>query len=102
MKLVAWTLGACAAVAVTGLLGCSSTPAVRAPQPASLNDAAGTTQLMSAELPAPAPRVGKSHLDVDADDDSDIIDSSPDKLGAPKAPRRSDGSRRGGHFGTSK
>lgn len=64
---------------------------------------AGTTNLMSAQLAGPAPRVGKSHLVVDdlANDDIESSSTSSD-LDAPKEARRSDGSRRGGGFGSSK
>lgn len=103
MKLFAWTSGA---VGVAGLLcGCSSAPRV-AQSPASQSEATGTTQLRSAQLPAPPPKVGKSHLamDVDPGAHADATDGSDAlKLGAPgKEGRRSDGTRRGGHFGTTK
>jgi hypothetical protein len=67
-----------------------------------------TTQLMFAELgsPArPAPKVGKAHLvlgeDLDGASASEPSTDS-DELRSPKEARRSDGSRRGGHFGTTK
>lgn len=99
MKLFAWTSGACAAVAIASLLcGCSSAPRV-AQSPANLSEATSTTQLMSAQLPAPTPKVGKSHLAVD-----DLVDATDvsDELSLSKEARRSDGTRRGGHFGTTK
>lgn len=81
--------------------GCSATTA-QAPQTAmsaSAANVAGTTSLMSAELAAPAPRVGKSHLAVDAADfDTDTTNADES---APKEARRSDGSHRGGSFGMS-
>ena len=70
---------------------------------------AGTTNLMSAQLAGPAPRVGKSHLVVDdLSNEGDIESGSTSAaaigsdLDAPKEARRSDGSRRGGGFGSSK
>jgi hypothetical protein len=73
----------------------------------------GTTQLMFAEVPrpaSPAPKVGKAHLvlgeDLDARDATSTSTSAAgvdsDELRAPKEARRSDGSRRGGHFGATK
>lgn len=104
MKLFAWTSGACAAVAIGSLLcGCSSSSRSSGPRvaqsPATLSEATSTTQLMSAQLPAPTPKVGKSHLAVD-----DLVDATDvsDELSLPKEARRSDGTRRGGHFGTTK
>ncbi len=103
MKLVRSTSGnALAAMSLAALLfcGCSAT-ASQAPRTASLSNVAGTTSLMSAEISGPAPRVGKSHLAVDeAASDVDVDATSPDES-APKEARRSDGSRRGGGFGTS-
>jgi hypothetical protein len=61
---------------------------------------------MSAQLAGPAPRVGKSHLVVDDLSNDDIESGSTNVSGsdldAPKEARRSDGSRRGGGFGSSK
>ena len=119
MKLDRLTSGACAALAVASLLssGCSpasaaspaSSAAVRsadgAAQRAMLDEHAATTQLMSAQVAGPAPKVGRSHLtapEPDADDADDAVNDPTDQLGATKGARRSDGSRRGGHFGTSK
>lgn len=102
MKLVRSTPGsALAATSLAALLfcGCSAT-ASQPPRTASLSNVAGTTSLMSAEISGPAPRVGKSHLAIDeADSDTDATTTSDE--GAPKEARRSDGSRRGGGFGTS-
>lgn len=102
MKLVRSTPGsALAAMSLAALLfcGCSAT-ASQAPRTASLSNVAGTTSLMSAEISGPAPRVGKSHLAID-EADSDIDATTTSDEGAPKQARRSDGSRRGGGFGTS-
>jgi hypothetical protein len=85
--------------------GCSATTA-HAPQTASstssasIANVAGTTSLMSAELPAPAPKVGKSHLVVDGAADFDVDSMNSDES-APKEARRSDGSHRSGSFGMS-
>lgn len=101
MKLVRSTPGsALAAMSLAALLfcGCSAT-ASQAPRTASLANVAGTTSLMSAEISGPAPRVGKSHLAID-EADSDIDATTTSDEGAPKEARRSDGSRRGGGFGT--
>ena len=101
MKLDRFVSGALAAAAVALVCGCSSTPsAPRTAQNAGRSadatgavdpNVSGTTNLMSAEIPGPAPKVGKAHLAND-DDDNDV----------PKDARRSDGSRRGGGFGSSK
>ncbi len=109
MKLNRWMTSAVAVTTVALACGCSSSAPMTAKAPmVPAIEATGTTSLMSAELTAPAPRVGKSHLAVDADD---VVDGNAnasanangdDELAAPKEPRRSDGSRRGGHFGTSK
>jgi hypothetical protein len=92
-----------AALVVTAAFasGCNATTA-QAPQTASVADVAvaGTTSLMSAELAAPAPRVGKSHLAVDDAADSTVDTTNSDES-APKEARRSDGSHRGGSFGMS-
>jgi hypothetical protein len=88
--------------------GCStsSMPTVRtasaAPMSAEAASIAGTTNLMSAQLAGPAPKVGKAHL---AGDDLDIESGSTSnggELDAPKEARRSDGSHRSGGFGSSK
>jgi len=105
MKLVRSTPGsALAATSLAALLfcGCSATASQppQAPRTASLSNVAGTTSLMSAEISGPAPRVGKSHLAID-EADSDIDATTTSDEGAPKEARRSDGSRRGGGFGTS-
>jgi len=60
-------------------------------------NAVGTTNIMSAELNGPAPRVGKAHLAIDENDAFDGADSDEN---APKEARRSDGSHRSGSFGT--
>jgi len=102
MKLVRWMSGACVALAVASLLGCSnssSLAAKSAQKQTALDERVATTELMSAQLAGPAPKVGKSHLAVD--DESDDTATS-DELGAPKDGRPSDGSRCSGHFGTMK
>lgn len=104
MKLDRLMSGVLAAAAVALACGCNSTASLAAPAPRTAQNSvsqqqavdpnvSGTTSLMSAELSGPAPKVGvgKAHL---ADDD--------DQLDAPKEARRSDGSRRGGGFGSSK
>jgi hypothetical protein len=63
---------------------------------------AGTTNLMSAQIPGPAPRVGKAHLAVDDELESGSSASQSDGDLLPKDARPSDGSRRGGGFGSSK
>jgi hypothetical protein len=95
-------------VAATFACGCSSTTTTktacaRAAHDQMSNEAAsvpGTTNLMSAQIPGPAPKVGKSHLAIDEDLEVGATDTSSD-LNAPKQARPSDGSRRGGGFGTS-
>ncbi len=108
MKVVAGR-SVCGAVALAGLLGCSSaTGSIKRPSwndqgQAAVSNATGTTQLMSAQLAGPAPKVGKSHLAVDPEDDSaGSAGPAADALGAPKEARRSDRTRPGGHFGSSK
>jgi hypothetical protein len=102
MKLNQMMSGACAAVVVASLLGCSSSS--RAPMTAqseaALDGRVATTQLMSAQLAAPAPKVGKSHLVVDDEETAPAPRSN--ELGAPKDGRPSDGSRCSGHFGSTK
>jgi hypothetical protein len=105
MKLVRSTSGsALAAMSLAALLfcaaGCSAT-ASQPPRTASLSNLPGTTSLMSAEISGPAPRVGKSHLAID-EADSDVDATTTSDESAPKEARRSDGSRRGGGFGSSK
>ena len=111
MKLERLVSGVCAAVAVASLLacGCSSSTAVAAPRARSANSAAqeqaalegriATTQLMSAQMAGPAPKVGKAHLTVE--EDTDAVDAA-DELGAPKQARREGRARAHGHFGTTK
>jgi hypothetical protein len=119
---------AAAAVAVALACGCSSTTAPTSPQTAMRearearelvvgteagvrgdharsSSVTGTTSLMSARLPGPAPRVGKSHRAVDSERESESdTDTASVSLesDAPKEARRSDGSRRGGGFGSAK
>jgi hypothetical protein len=105
MKLDRLVSGVCAAAAVASLLacGCSSSTTLAAKttaqQQAALEGRIATTELMSAQLAGPAPKVGKAHLAVE--DDTDVAEAS-DELGAPKEARRSDTARRGGDFGTTK
>lgn len=127
MKLDQLLFAACVGVVAlaTGCSAPASQPAKSA-STATVSDAVAITQLMSAQLPGPTPKVGKPHLAGD-DDSTDIrlglgvesssesgssesgsmardaIDSSAsDGESAPKAVRRSDGSRRHGGFGTTK
>jgi hypothetical protein len=102
-------LGAALVATVALACGCStSVPSVTrtasaAPLSAEAASIPGTTNLMSARLSGPAPRVGKAHLAVDELESSDDIESaSTNESDAPKEARRSDGSRRGGGFGSSK
>jgi hypothetical protein len=102
-------LGVALVATVALACGCStSVPSVTrtasaAPLSAEAASIAGTTNLMSARLSGPAPKVGKAHLAVDELESSDDIESgSTSESDAPKAARRSDGSRRGGGFGSSK
>lgn len=103
MKLNRMMSGACAAFVVASLLGCSSSSS-RAPKTAhgdaALDERVATTELMSARLAAPAPKVGKSHLVVDEETPS--VAPRSNELGAPKDGRPSDGSRCSGHFGSTK
>ena len=71
--------------------------AAQAAQASTLPNAVGTTNLMSAELNGPAPRVGKAHLAID---ERDALDGTDSDENAPKEARRSDGSHRSGSFGT--
>jgi hypothetical protein len=103
MKLDRLTSSVCAAVAVASMLacGCSSSAAraaKSAQQQAALEGRTATTELMSAQLAGPAPKVGKAHLAVEEEDGTDAAD----ELGAPKEARRSESLRHGGHFGTIK
>ena len=104
MKLDRLMSCAFAAAAVALACGCSTTAVVArpsavsaAPPVAVVDDATATTSLMSADLPGPAPRVGKligkSHGTVGALED--VGDAA-------KEARPSDGSRRSGAFGTTK
>ena len=102
MKLDRLMSGVFAAAAVALGCGCSTS---LAPAPCTAQNWAqhgqvdpnvtGTTNIMSAELAGPAPKVGvgKAHL---ANDEGGL------DLDAPKEARLSDGSRRGGGFGSSK
>ena len=103
MKLVRLMSGACAAAAVASLLGCSSSSSLAAKsaqKQAVLDARVATTELMSAQLAGPAPRVGKIHRIVD--EESGPAAASSDELGGPKDVRPSDGSHRSGRFGTTK
>lgn len=106
------SLGAALVATVALACGCSSSsmPSVRtasaAPLSAEAANIAGTTNLMSAQLAGPAPKVGKAHL---ASDDlaqpADLEGGSTNgvsELDGPKEARRSDGSHRSGGFGSSK
>ena len=107
------SLGAALVATVALACGCSSTssmPSVRtasaAPLSAETANIAGTTNLMSAQLAGPAPKVGKAHLAGDdltqpADLESGSTSTSSE-LDGPKEARRSDGSHRSGGFGSSK
>lgn len=110
MKLDRSMSGACAAATLAVVLACfacgcgaASTSAARSPaQEAALDERTATTQLMSAQLAGPAPKVGRAHLTVEQDEAGDPATGLAERLGAPKEARRSDGSRARGHFGTSK
>lgn len=101
-------LATAVALATVFACGCSSTSATagiktatRAPMSNEAASIPGTTNLMSAQLPASAPRVGKAHLAID----DELTLGAPDAVSdesAPKEARRSDGSHRSGGFGTSK
>ena len=105
MKLNQRMSGACAAIAVASLLGCSSSsslaPKTAQNDPALLDGRVATTQLMSAQVAAPAPKVGKTHRVVD-DEATTTATPRSNELGAPKDGRPSDGSRCSGHFGSEK
>ena len=97
MKLNQMMSGACAAVAVASLLGCSSsTRGPRAPT-APADGRVATTELMSAHLPA-APTVGEIHRVTDDEETAPVAPRS-NELSSPKDGRPSDGSRCSGHFG---
>jgi hypothetical protein len=102
MKLDRLLSGACAAVVASLLVcGCASStpePANTPAKLAALDGRTGTTELMSAQLAGPAPRVGKAHLDVQ----EPVSEETSIELGAPKEGRGSDGSRRSGNFGSVK
>ena len=102
MKLDHLTFAGVAALAAALACGCSATTS-KAPQTASIPNVAGTTNLMSAELAGPAPRVGKAHSTLQGIDDAESIDANANDSdeSAPKEARRSDGSHRGGSFGIS-
>ena len=103
-------LGVALVATVALACGCSSSmPSVTrtasaAPLSAEAASIPGTTNLMSARLAGPAPKVGKAHLAVDDElaGPGDIESGSTNDSDAPKEARRSDGSRRGGGFGSSK
>ena len=101
MKLKRTMPGACAAVAVASLLGCSSsarTPRTpTAPADAAVDGRVATAELMSAQLP-PAPTVGKIHRVADDEEAAPVAPRS-NELSSPKDGRPSDGSRCSGHFG---
>lgn len=114
MKLDQMLFAACVGV-VALATGCAAPAGVgagpaKSASTAPVSDSVAITQLMSAQLPGPAPKVGKPHLAGDDDStlgvesgSTDAIDSSAsDGESAPKAVRRSDGSRRHGGFGTTK
>ena len=101
-RLVSGALFAAGLAATCALAGgCSnaansaSVKTASATLPANAENVIGTTNLMSAQIPGPAPKVGKAHLAVD---DESATDSDSELL--PKEARRSDGSRRGGGFGS--
>ena len=109
MKLIRFASTTIAAAAVAFACGCSA-PTLTAGLPKSAQAApadpnvTGTTSIMSAQMAGPAPKVGKAHLAVD--DEIEAAAASPgvtdDTTEAPKTARRSDGSRRGGGFGSTK
>lgn len=116
MKLDQMLFAACVGV-VALATGCSAVPAAKTASTDRVSDAVASTQLMSAHLGVPAqaaqgtPRVGKPHLagddDVTLGVGTDSTGAASDASGsdgesAPKAVRRSDGSRRHGGFGTTK
>lgn len=111
MKLIRLTSTFVAAAAMAFACGCSAPSATAGLAPRTAHAGApadpnvtGTTSLMSAQMAGPAPKVGKAHLA--ADDESEAASTSTnvtdDATEAPKTARRSDGSRRGGGFGSTK
>ena len=95
MKLERWISGAAVALFVSGCSAAPLGPPGKAPAAQPVSDAVAITQLMSAELPGPSPKVGKPQINA-----SDEVDTGD--LDAPKDVRREDGSRRSGGFGTTK
>jgi len=103
---------ACTFALASAVGGCSAPAAqpAKTSVTAPVSDAVAITQLMSAQLPGPTPRVGKPHLAnqdtpiaIASESSADGSDSSAsDGESAPKTVRRSDGSRRQGGFGTTK
>lgn len=108
MKLCLMSVGCAllglATLVVCGCSGSATCPANSAAQQASLDERTATTQLMSAQLTSPASKDGKSQLVGTAVDERGAENAATmtDEISAPKEPRRSDGSRRGGRFGASK
>ena len=102
LALVATVALACGCSSPAVVPGCTASSPARDRPSVEAANVAGTTNLMSAQLAGPAPRVGKSHLVVDDLANDDIESSSTSVLDAPKEARPSDGSRRGGGFGSSK
>lgn len=106
MKLNRFSSMTVAAAAVAFACGCStpSSTAGLGPKTAQTAPAnvTGTTNLMSAQMAGPAPKVGKAHLVVDDDIESASSVTNDAASDAPKTARRSDGSRRGGGFGSTK
>jgi hypothetical protein len=108
MKLDRLMSGVFAASAVlVGALacGCSSTPAPKTTASAPVSDAVAFTELMSAQLPAPSPRVGKRQIVSDDELEGGgaaAAQEDVDAIPGPKTGRRDDGSRRSGGFGTTK
>lgn len=98
-------LGVALVATVALACGCSQSVPVRtasaAPLSAEAANVPGTTNLMSAQLAGPAPKVGKAHLAGD-DVDDELESAAASESDTPKETRRSDGSRRGGGFGSSK
>lgn len=105
MKLIRSSPLTVAAAAVALACGCSTPSSTAGLGPKTSQTApanvTGTTNLMSAQMAGPAPKVGKAHLVVDDKESSSSVsdDAASD---APKTARRSDGSRRGGGFGSTK
>ena len=103
-------LGIALVASVALACGCStsssSMPSVRtasaAPLSAEAANIAGTTNLMSAQLAGPAPKVGKAHLAGDDFAQPGDVALGGSELDVLKEARRSDGSHRSGGFGSSK